>query len=1021
MWFPPYDLKFTESSQANFKSTDFLGRPEPVYTYNNTSRSGSLTWKIVVDHPSVLNLVVNKVLASETNKARVDSILDSFFAGCRKYDLYELAKKYYTVNPNDIFEIQKELQYRDVSVERIRYIKKTVQTGDAGQPEIKSPGPQVTVEDLNSTYSNISAYFENDYPKKNVTVPSYSSLYPLYIGQKTVYNQQGGEVTTQFFDATIIPNYNRLNELVNKIVEVFTKYDENKQGVITITIDSSTSAPATQAYNLGLSKRRIESLSTFFKQNPVLTAFTGNGKLIINGGTAFGETTTATVTNGGQNVGTQTFDCGGNGDRNPPDKEIYTINAMACRRAFISRITMSGFLAPKSDDIITQAYKPSTLKNEEFDVPENYNETVTVSDEVTRTVIRDNITKRVLRSLLTECDYFETIKEETPMVYDSLKEKLKFFNPAFHSTTPEGLNARLTFLQQCLRPGDTIPVTQKDGTLKYNDAINTSFGAPPVLILRVGDFFHSKIIPEGLQLSYETLDLNPEGIGIQPMIANVSLSFKFVGGQGLASAVDKLQNALTFNYYANTEMYDDRADVTDESYKVLDKEFLDYFNIQVPPPTVKQGEVPQSSKNGGTVGTILSATTTSSGETGVINYQLYMNGLIETTQQYFLGVLNKSKDVVKQYNNAVRQNWANQRNFVEGKFDLNTAKDVNLFGKPSNIEKVFQTAADNFVQDINNETEGLIMFIKGDVGSPKNFSQKVLRTLKDNYVKYINTKKSNYISALTVITQDLIRIEQNLINNVAKNNLVTYGTQNTTGSDGYRQPNGFIKIYKTIPTTKVYKPNTVANTLIELYNDSEIILDDLIDFYSKSLQETTFTNGKSALIYEKPPTSTDLYDSISQNTNFEKATFQRSYFLLSQEITDDSKYGSFKQALIGNIVTNPSLFQNSNMELEKEFDAYWKTEVKPIFNEENLFANNFLNEFEKNNTKFMKYTPFDGAGLKQYEFEFTDELVPELTLTSDRELLINALGYTENKFKTVKTWSDPNPSPAVQICKVKLG
>jgi hypothetical protein len=101
MWFPPYGLTFNEGTTANWNKQDFIGRPEPIFTYKNTSRTGSLTWKIVVDHPSVLNVIVNKVLANETNKVRVDSILESFFAGCRKYDLYELAKKYYTISPND--------------------------------------------------------------------------------------------------------------------------------------------------------------------------------------------------------------------------------------------------------------------------------------------------------------------------------------------------------------------------------------------------------------------------------------------------------------------------------------------------------------------------------------------------------------------------------------------------------------------------------------------------------------------------------------------------------------------------------------------------------------------------------------------------------------------------------------------------------------------------------------------------------------------------------------------------------
>ena len=61
---------------------------EPVYTYKSTSRNGTLSWKIVVDHPSVLNLIVDKVLSNEID-SNADKVLESFFAGCQTYDLYD--------------------------------------------------------------------------------------------------------------------------------------------------------------------------------------------------------------------------------------------------------------------------------------------------------------------------------------------------------------------------------------------------------------------------------------------------------------------------------------------------------------------------------------------------------------------------------------------------------------------------------------------------------------------------------------------------------------------------------------------------------------------------------------------------------------------------------------------------------------------------------------------------------------------------------------------------------------------
>jgi WD40 repeat protein len=156
----------------------------------------------------------------------------------------------------------------------------------------------------------------------------------------------------------------------------------------------------------------------------------------------------------------------------------------------------------------------------------------------------------------TECDYFQKLELSDPTVYDTLKTKIKFFQPAFHSTTPEGFNSRLTFLQQCMRQGPT----QGAGTT--NNPSNLAFGRPPVCILRIGDFYHTKIIIENLNFTFDPLvwDLNPEGVGVQPMICNVDMSFAFIGGSSLTGPINKLQNAVSFNYFANTEVYDPRAD-----------------------------------------------------------------------------------------------------------------------------------------------------------------------------------------------------------------------------------------------------------------------------------------------------------------------------------------------------------------------------------------------------------------------------------------------------------------------------
>ena len=68
-------------------------------------------------------------------------------------------------------------------------------------------------------------------------------------------------------------------------------------------------------------------------------------------------------------------------------------------------------------------------------------------------------------------------------------------------------------------------------------------------------------------------DLNQEGIGVQPMYAKVQLSITIIGGQSLTGPINRLQNAISFDYYANSGVYDDRADRLKENGE-YDKLFI---------------------------------------------------------------------------------------------------------------------------------------------------------------------------------------------------------------------------------------------------------------------------------------------------------------------------------------------------------------------------------------------------------------------------------------------------------------
>jgi hypothetical protein len=160
-----------------------------------------------------------------------------------------------------------------------------------------------------------------------------------------------------------------------------------------------------------------------------------------------------------------------------------------------------------------------------------------------------------------EGEFFKSLENTDPFLHHLISEKIKYFDPAFHSISPEGFNARLTFLHQCTRQGPTVGNSDSNAMTAYNLA----FGRPPVCVLRIGDFYYTKIIISSVDIDYDDMqwDLNPEGIGVMPMMANVRINFTFIGGSDLAGPISRLQNAVSFNYYANTGVYDNRAEMVE--------------------------------------------------------------------------------------------------------------------------------------------------------------------------------------------------------------------------------------------------------------------------------------------------------------------------------------------------------------------------------------------------------------------------------------------------------------------------
>ena len=102
----------------------------------------------------------------------------------------------------------------------------------------------------------------------------FSTTYTAYEGRKSTYEIEGLKVgqstgaTDSFFENVIKANKERIDKLIDDLAAQFAT---KSQGTVTITIESSTSAKASQSSNNELSARRIDSAAIYITGNSKVT------------------------------------------------------------------------------------------------------------------------------------------------------------------------------------------------------------------------------------------------------------------------------------------------------------------------------------------------------------------------------------------------------------------------------------------------------------------------------------------------------------------------------------------------------------------------------------------------------------------------------------------------------------------------------------------------------------------------------------------------------------------------------
>ena len=684
MWFPPYDLKFSESVGVNWNSSNFIGRGESIYTYTNTERSGNLSFKILIDHPSIVNQWKGEVRGGE-GIGDVDDIhsneqqLLRFFAGCEllkvakpeevnkpKEKVIEVKPKepivtsplldelvFYVFYPNNYSGVDdgadgivKPMEYLINGIGANKYLTENNRIEDYGTQLTKrllgyemgnangisntysktvssSTEPlfnkgetisDVTLEqDLSYQYckinkvgnSNYWAYrcdkaYENQvlhpftrgngedknrynyYDSSDYALNAtsgYMNLTDIHTNDKEVFNKGRLFSFADVFCAIqpeakeILEDKNHYDSQQVNIISGILGLDKKGYNIVSIDVKGFASSHGYQTSNDVLGKNRANSVKKWLTSkygrkfsNANFTYSTNEiGEKLSNYDSnsftakAWRCSRVAIVIEkeGVSNLsetynGTDNITYGDNKTQNEINNARNVVEMTDARNKDDANTSYKNAYGKD----MTEMQKNSIVNQIEINKADAEAEAMIAKNSGNAL----NFETEGKKGYGNEYKFFSMLATNEPFLHSKIVEKLKYFDPAFHSITPEGFQSRLTFLHQCTRQGNTASAS--DSNNMNRTANNLAFGRPPICVLRIGDFYNTKIIMESLSIDYNdaSWDLNDEGIGVMPMMANVTIGFKFLGGSDLSGPINRLQNSLSFNYYANTIVYDDRAE-----------------------------------------------------------------------------------------------------------------------------------------------------------------------------------------------------------------------------------------------------------------------------------------------------------------------------------------------------------------------------------------------------------------------------------------------------------------------------
>jgi hypothetical protein len=412
------------------------------------------------------------------------------------------------------------------------------------------------------------------------------------------------------------------------------------------------------------------------------------------------------------------------------------------------------------------------------------------------------------------------------------------------------------------------------------------------------------------------------------------LGFDFIGGHGLAHPIQTLQNALSFNYYANTEVYDERSEST-ESTKDKDKDLVSKIisrkgDESLPISNIETNNVvPQ--KGGSTIGNILSTNLFDNGsyEEGEIEYTSVFKELSDKTNNYFKTIFNQLKTMNEVTNYPMVQLVTKQRRYVAGvlaQYD-NNKLPTDIFGKPYNVEDRILKLVSKAAKDVKDDTNPIIKKIKPN---PNNYPDSAIRELKNKLKEIVESRDADLNNDTIGSQNEITKNQEDYIQTFRKLDLVNHKV------DGYKLDTGEYKVYTLVDSGQTEAD--VFDLILENYQ-----LKVGVDTYEYILLLT-----EKYILDQNILNGDDNFYPIYEDEFLTPET-SRFYFVMSNIFTDDTKFKSFVESLMTEKVKLNTFMEKDIREVCEQLRVLF---VKEFDAEKKLFT-----DFEKS-PEYQKYLNF---------------------------------------------------------------